>query len=191
MTTPLLLFIAFAVILVVLLAWAVRPPKRLELSIDQVFEALSERRHYARLPQILQSLGPHDAGFLRGTGHRQLAAQLSRDRKRIALQYLNYLEQEYQLLLEVSRILAKISPGVSTLDEFQRFRLNVRFVLSCRYLRWRLRMGLQPWAAFGILSDMEGDMTLQLEMATAQIGERAAIAAEFPLFLENRRRDSQ
>lgn len=191
MTTPLLLFIAFAVILVVLLAWAVRPTKKIDLSIDQVFDALSERRHYARLPQILRALGPDDAGFLRGTGHRQLATQLIRERKRIALQYLNYLQEEYQLLLEVSRILARISPEVSTLGEFQRFRLNLRFVLSCSYLRCRLRLGLSPWAAFGILSDMEGDMTLQLEMATAQIGEQAAIAAEFPLFLQNRRRDSE
>lgn len=191
MTTPLLLFIAFAILLVVLLAWAVRPPKKMDLSIEQVFDALSERRHYARLPQILRALGPEDAGFLRGIGHRQLAAQLRQDRKRIALQYLNYLEEEYQLLLEVSRILAKISPEVSTLGEFKRFRLNLRFVLSCRYLRWRLRVGLQPWTAFGILSSMEGEMTLRLEMATAQIGEHAAIAGEFPLFLENRRRDSE
>ena len=34
-------------------------------------------------------------------------------------------------------------------------------------------------------------MTLQLEAATTRIGERAAIAAEFPLFLENRRRGLQ
>ena len=191
MNLPLLLFIAFAVTLVVLLAWAVRPPKKIALSIDQVFDAVSERRHYARLPQILQALRPEDAGFLRGTGHQQLATQLSRDRKRIALQYLNYLQDEYHLLLEVSRILAKISPQVSTLDEFQRFRLSLRFVLCCRFLRWRLLLGLPPWDAFGILSDMEGDITLQLEMATARIGERAAIAPEFPLFLENRRRNSE
>ncbi len=34
-------------------------------------------------------------------------------------------------------------------------------------------------------------MTLRLEMAATRIGERAAMAAEFPLFLENRRRDSK
>jgi hypothetical protein len=191
MSLPVLLFIVSAVILVVVLAWAVRPPKRIELSIDQVFDTLSERRHYARLPQILQALRPEDAGFLRSTGHGDLATQLSRKRKRIALQYLSYLEQEYQLLLEVSRILAKVSPEISTMDELARFRLNLRFVLSCRYLKWRLRFGLQPWDLFGILSDMEGDMALQLEMATTRIGERAAIAADFPLFLENRRGDSE
>ena len=32
------------------------------------------------------------------------------------------------------------------MDEFAHFRLNMRFVLLCRYLRWRLRLGLEPWS---------------------------------------------
>jgi hypothetical protein len=75
------------------------------------------------------------------------------------------------------------------MDELQRFRLNVRFLFCCRYLRWRLRFGLQPWDIFGVLSDMEGDMTLWLEAAATRIGERAAFASEFPLILEDRRSD--
>ena len=71
-------------------------------------------------------------------------------------------------------------------DEFQLFRLKVRFVVCCRYLRWRLRLGLQPWDLFGIISDMEGDITLRLEAATAHMGERAALASEFPSFLQDR-----
>lgn len=183
-------FIVLAVILVVLLAWSVRPPNRVVLTVDEVFDALSATRHYERLPQILQSLRPEDTGFLVGSGHPELAIRLHRERKQIALRYLNYLEDEYRLLLESSRILAKLSPELSTMDEFQRFRLNVRFILSCRYLRWRLRAGLQPWDIFGTLSDMEGDMTLQLEEITSRIGERAVIASEFPSFLQNRRGDS-
>jgi hypothetical protein len=191
MSIPILLFLAFALFLVLALAWAVRPPKKVVLSVDDLFNALSERRHYARLPQILQSLRDDDSGFLSRSGHGNLARQLRRDRKRIALSYLNYLQDEYQLLLELSRLLVKVAPEVSVMDEFQRFRLNVRFVLCCRYLRWKLRLGLQPWSSFTTLSDMEGNMTLRLEMATTQVGERAAIAADFPLFLEDRRRDSE
>jgi len=191
MTLPILIFIALAVVLILLLAWAIRPPKKLLLSVDDIFAALSEERHYARLPQILQSLRKEDTDFLCGSGHDELAGRLRVERKRIALRYLNYLEQEYQLLLEASRILAKIAPEVTPIDEFERFRRNMRFVLCCHYLRWRLRLGLQPWNVFGILSDMEGEMTLRLEVATARLGERAAIVSELPLFLENRRRDSE
>jgi hypothetical protein len=189
MSLPLLLFIALSIVLILLLAWSVRPPKKSLLSVDDMFDALSQKRHYARLPQILQSLRPEDTDFLYGRGHDKLAGRLRRERKRIALRYLNYLQEEYQLLLEVSRILARVAPEVSPMDEYERFRLNVRFVLACRYLRWRLRLGLQPWDVFGILSDMEGDMTLRLEAATTRMGERAAIASEFPLFLENRDRE--
>lgn len=186
MSLPIILFIAFAVLLIVLLAWAVRPPKKVPLSADDVLDGLCEKRHYARLPQILQSLRQDDTDFLYARGYDQLADRLRRERKRIVLRYLTQLEDEYQLLLETSRILAKIAPEISIMDEFQRFRLNVRFVLCCRYLRWRLRLGLQPWDAFGILSDMEGDITLSLEAAAAHIGERAALASDVPLFLQDR-----
>jgi hypothetical protein len=191
MSLPLMLFIIFAVFLIALLAWAVRPPRKAALSVDQVLDTLCEKRHYARLPQILQCLREDDTDFLAAEGHKELAAQLRRERKRIALRYLSSLQEEYQLLLETSRVLAKIAPEISMTDEFQRFRLSLRFVLCCRYLRWRLRLGLQPWDAFGILSDMEGDITLSLEAATAHIGERAALACEFPLFLENGRSDRE
>lgn len=187
MSLSLLLFIALAVVLILILSWAVRPPKKLLLSVDDVFAAMSEERHYARLPQILQSLREEDTEFLCGSGHGALAGRLRSERKRIALRYLSYLEEEYQLLLEASRILARIAPEVTPLQEFERFKRNVRFVLCCRYLRLRLRLGLQPWNIFGVLSDMEGEMTLRLEVATARLGERASIAAEFPLFLEKRR----
>jgi hypothetical protein len=191
MSVTIILFIALAIVLVALLAWAVRPPKKTLLSVDDVFDALTQKRHYARLPQILQSLRQEDTDFLYTRGHDHLAGRIRRERKQIALRYLDYLEDEYQLLLEASRILARIAPEISPMDEFARFRLNTRFVLLCRYLRVRLRLGLEPWSVFGILSDMEGDITLQMEAATTRIGERAAIAAEFPLFLEDRRRDSE
>lgn len=182
----LLVFIAVAVLLVLLLAWAVRPPKKTLGSPDDIIETLSEKRHYERLPQILQCLRPEDTDFLHTRGYDNLVARVRRERKRIALDYLRYLQEEYQLLLDASRVLAKVAPEVSALDEFERFRLNLRFVLYCRYLGWRLRLGLSPWTIFGILGDMEGDITLRLEAATTSIGERAATASEFPLFLQNR-----
>jgi len=185
MSLPLILFIAFALLLIVLLAWAVRPPKKIPLSVDDVLDTLCDKRHYARLPQILQCLRQDDTDFLYARGRDELANRLRRERKRIALRYLTQLQDEYQLLLETSRILAKIAPELSMMDEFQLFRLNVRFVLCCRYLRWRLRLGLQPWDVFGILSDMEGDITLSLEAVTAHMGERAALASEFPSFLQD------
>jgi hypothetical protein len=181
------LFVVIPAVLVLLLVWALRPPRRRLMSTSEVLEALSEERHYARLPQILQSLREEDTEFLRVDGHGELADRLRVERKRIALRYLDYLEEEYQLLLDASRILATIAPSVIPMDEFERFKRNVRFVLSCRYLRWRLRLGLQPWNIFGTISDMEGELTLGLEAATASLGERASSAAGSPLSLKKGR----
>lgn len=178
MTLPLIIFISLALILILLLAWVVRPPKRVLHTAEDVFSALSEERHYGRLPQILQSLREDDTEFLRGRGQAGLLFQLRAERKHIALRYLGYLEEEYQVLLEASRILATLAPELSAMTEFERFKSNVRFVLFCRYLRWRLRLGLQPWNVFGALSDMAGDITLRLETTTAQLGERALHAQE-------------
>jgi len=183
------LFIVIPVVFVLLLILALRPPKRRSISTSEVLEALTEERHYARLPQILQSLCEEDTEFLRVGGHRELFDRLRAERKSIALRYLNYLEEEFQLLLEASRVLATIAPDAIPMDEFERFKLNVRFSFCCRYLRWRLRLGMQPWNVFGTISDMAGDLTLGLEAATTRLGERAGMAAEFPLFLENGRRD--
>ena len=60
--------------------------------------------------------------------------------------------------------------------EFDRFKRSLRFMLYCRYLRGKIRIGLEPWNAFGIISDMAGDMTLQLEAATGRLGERAMLS---------------
>ena len=64
-------------------------------------------------------------------------------------------------------------------------------MLSCHYLRWRLRLGLQPWNVFGIISAREGELTLGLKAATASLGERASKASEFPSSLQKGRDGSE
>jgi len=190
MSLALALFILLAILLIILLAWAMRPSKKLSLTPDEVLATLSEERHYARLPQILQSLREDDTDFLLDRGRGELMSRLRDERRRIALRYLGYLEEEYQVLLEASRILATLAPELSAMGEYERLKRSLRFVLLCRYLRWRLRLRLQPWGVFGSISDMAGDMTLRLEMTSARLGERALMASDFPLFLEKGRRDS-
>jgi hypothetical protein len=187
MTLSLLLFIGIAVALVLLLAWVARPPGAAPLTPEAALEALSEERHYARLPQILQALRGDDTEFMRDRGHAELMEQLRRERKQIALRYLDYLQMEFRVLLECSRILATMAPELTVKGEFDRLRQHVAFLWNCQSLRWRLRMDLQPWDAFGTISDKAGTMTLQLEAATARIGERALLANDVSLIPDYRR----
>jgi hypothetical protein len=191
MTIPLILFVLFAVLLVLLLAWAARPPSHVPLTPEQALRALSEERHYARLPQILQSLREEDTEFMRNRGHQVLLQRLRTERRHIALRYLGCLEEEFRVLLECSRILATLAPELGAKSEFDRFRQNLWFAWNCRYLRWRLQLGLQPWDVFGVLSDMAGTITLQLEAATMQLGERALLATNSGLLPDDRRGNSE
>jgi len=191
MTLPLVLFLVFVLVIVLLLAWAARPPAISPLTPEQALEALSEERHYSRLPQILQSLREDDTEFMRERGHCALLRRLRAERKRIALRYLDDLEGEFRILLECSRILATLAPELGAKTEFDRFLQNLWFSWNCRYLRWRLRAGWEPWDVFGVLSDMAGTLTLQLEAATARLGERALLVTHPGLRPHDRSRDSQ
>lgn len=186
MNITFILFILLAVLLIAALVWAVRPPKRKLVSISEVLAALSEEHHYSRLPQILQALQPEDTAFLRARGFAPLRRKIRSERGRIALLYLDCLQEEYMKLLEASGVVAAMSPELIALDEAKRFRLNLRFALGCRYLRWRLRLGLEPWRGFRLLSEMASGMALRLEGATSQIGERAAWSLEFSSILKER-----
>ena len=179
MNIAIILFILLAVLLIAALVWAVRPPKRKQVSITDVLGALCEEHHYSRLPQILQALQPEDTAFLRARGFATLRRRIRSERGRIALLYLDCLQEEYERLLEASRVVAAMAPELVALDEAERFKLNLRFALGCRYLRWRLRLGLEPWRGFGLLSEMSGGMALRLEKATSQIGERSALSLAF------------
>lgn len=185
--STLIFFIVLAVVLVLLLSWIVRPPKRSPLAPDEVLAALSEERHYARLPQILQCLRKDDTAFMLTRGHATELARIRQERKRIALRYLDYLKEEFRILLECSRILATMAPELRTRREIDRAVEHFRFLWTCRVLRWRLRLGLPPWETFGTLSDMAGTLTLQLESATARLGERAALAKDSSLLRDDRR----
>src|SRR5208283_3743546 len=116
------------------------PPKRKLVSINDVLTAFSVEHHYSRLPQILQALQPEDTAFLRARGFALLRRKIRSERGRIALLYLDCLQEEYMKLLEASGVVAAMSPELIALDEAKRFRLNLRFALGCRYLRWRLRL---------------------------------------------------
>src|SRR5208283_3702704 len=84
-----ILFIFLAVLLLAALVWAIRPPKRKLVSINDVLTALSEQHHYSRLPQILQALQPEDTAFLRDRGFAPLCRKIRSERGRIALLYLD------------------------------------------------------------------------------------------------------
>jgi hypothetical protein len=178
MSLPVILIILFALLLVGLLAWALRPQTRQIKPPLDVFEALSQSRHISRMSHILQALQPEDTEFLRQTGQVALMQTLRQQRRRIALNYLNQLQEEFETLLEVSRVLALMSPEVVGVEEMERWKLSMAFAANCVFLRWKLRLGLQPFSGFTLLSNMTTGIARQLEAATARIAEAAVRGSE-------------
>jgi hypothetical protein len=174
------LFIVIAVLLIGLLAWALQPPKRPLHHGESVFDLLSEPRHCTRLPQILHALQPEDTEFLQESGTPALMHSLRQQRRRIALHYLDQLQEEFELLLEISRALAVMAPEVVAIQEMERWKLSAGFALNCTILRLRLRLGLRPLEGFASLSTMATQMVRHLEAATSKIAEAAVHSAELP-----------
>jgi hypothetical protein len=56
--------------------------------------------------------------------------------------------------------------------------LSVSFAVNCALLRWKLRLGLQPFSGFALLSSMATDIARQLEMATTRIADAAVRGSE-------------
>jgi len=170
------MMITFAVIalaLIGLLAWATKPPRLATRPTQDIFEFLSQPRHCLRLPFILQVMQPEDTEFLRESGNVELMHTLRGQRRRVALRYLDQLQEEFEMLLEISRTLAVMAPEVIAVEEMERWRLSLLFAWNCTILRWRLRMGMQPVVGFTTISSMATRMVRHLEAATTRIAEGA------------------
>jgi hypothetical protein len=174
----LLFFIFFALVLLSLLLYASRPSKHQFTPEMDVFEALSQTRHCSRLSHILRALQPEDTEYLGESGQVALMQSLRQQRRRIALNYLAQLQEEFETLLEISRALAVMSPQVVGMQEMERWKLSAEFAMNCTYLRCRLRLGLQPFSGFTMLSNMATDIARQLDTATTRIAEAAVQGTE-------------
>ncbi|HKM67747.1 MAG TPA: hypothetical protein VJX70_11320 [Candidatus Acidoferrum sp.] len=180
MSASLLFFILIALVILALLLWASRSPKPQFPSGLDAFEALSESRHCSRLPQILRALQPEDTEYLRKDGHAALMHTVRQQRRRIALAYVEQLQNEFETLLEISRVLAVMSPEVIATQEFERWKLSTVFAMNCAWLRWRLRLGLRPFAGLALLTGMATNIIRQLEAAISGISQAAVMGSEVP-----------
>ena len=178
MSLPVIFLVLFALLLVVLLSWALRPPAHASRPPMDVFEALRQSRHSSRMSHILQALQPEDAEYLRSAGQTALMHTIRRERRVIALNYLGSLQEEFEMLLEISRVLALMSPEVIAMEEMERWKLSLAFAANCAFLKWKLRLGLQPFSGFTLLSNMATSFARRLEAATTRIAEAAVQSAE-------------
>lgn len=187
MSLTLFLFFGFVAILLFGLVWALRgPQKRRELNGDPRSLEERGRRHATYLPQIRQALTAADYDFLSKRASREVQRRVRRERRNVVLAYLAALRGDFQSLLRMARVIAVLSPEVAAVHEFERLRLTAKFAWQYEMIRWKLLAGIAPVPQLAGLSDLVSGLSVRMEAAMKELGERAAIAAELASSMNRR-----
>jgi hypothetical protein len=182
-----ILFVGFVAILLLALGWALwEPRERKKLEADPRSLEEHGQRHMNYLPQIRQAFAKTDYDFLSERAAREVQLRIRRERRGVALAYLAALRGDFQSLLRMARVVAALSPEVVAVHEFERLRLTAMFAWRYQMIRWRLLTGLAPMTQLAGLSDLVSGLSVRMEMAVQELGERAAAAAELASSLNRR-----
>jgi len=133
------------------------------------------------MAQIRQSMDPADFEFAKAKGGPGLPGRLRHERRRVTLLYLAAIRKDFEHSLRVARIVAVLSPEVSSSQEYERIRLAMIFRWRLQMIKIRLLLGLIPQPQLTALWQMAASMAMQMEETMAKLGERAALAAELAL----------
>jgi hypothetical protein len=171
-------FLSIGILLLLTIAWLAFSGTRHRPEVARSGNRELECLHISSLPQIKQALANSDFMYLEQQGYPALAKRLRKERQRIALNYLACLRVEFQKLLRLARMVAVMSPNVAVAQEVQGLRLNLEFSYRYYLIYFRLVTGIAPLEAIGSLSNMVSALTIRMETAISELGERAALAAE-------------
>ena len=180
-------FFGLVGLLLVLFSWSARKlgSRRRALPDAGVLEDCG-RDNVSHLPQIRQAFAETDAIFLSQKAKGVLARRVRKERRRVGLTYLAALQGDFQSLLRMAKIIAQLSPEVAAVHEFERLRLAVLFSWRYQMIRLQLRAGLAPLPRLDSLSDLVSGLSVRMETAIKELGERAALAAEMASSFDRR-----
>lgn len=173
------------------LGWAFWGPReRKNLESDPRWLEDRDQRHTDYLPQIRQALAATDYDFLSKRSSRGTQRRVRRERLNVALSYLSALRGDFESLLRMARVIAVLSPEVAVAHEFERLRLTAEFAWRYQMIRWKLLTGMTPLTQLAGLSDLVSGLSVRLEQAMKELGERAAVAAELASSMNRRGMDA-
>lgn len=185
MNSALILLIGLAFFILLLLVWVLRDPRK-RASPDSGLDSAEElgQRHVNYFPQMRQALA-EDLVFLSSRGSSQLMRRIRKERRKIALDYLSCLRGDFLRLWRLARVIASMSPKVGAAEELARLRLGLTFSLHYELIRIKFLLGFAPLPELGSLSDAVSRLSIRLETAMNNLGERAALAARLASSLDD------
>lgn len=185
-----LLFYSFFLLiglLLILFAWSLRTPSHpVPRSAPTGPDNECGRRHMTYLPQIRQAFADVDFEFLAKKASREVVRRVRRERRAVALAYLAGLHEDFQSLLRMAQAIATLSPELAVVQEFERLRLTAKFAWQYQMIRWRLLADIAPMPQLHGLSDLVSGLSVGIEAALKELGERAAVATELASSMNRR-----
>jgi hypothetical protein len=173
-------------LLLAALVWALRPHRTPANIPDLASLEECGRQHASYFGVIRQAMSEEDFAFLATHAPSGLVRRAHRDRQRIAILYLEELRSDFQRLLRMARVIAVLSPEVAAAQEFQRVRLSLKFFWRYRMVLFGLYAGLLLLPQLCGLNQIVSELSLRMELAMKELGERAAVAAELASTLNGR-----
>jgi len=174
-------------LLLILFVWLIRKPRwTAPSSAARGADDECECRHMAYLPQIRQAFSDSDFDFLAKNVSREVLRRIRLERRDVALAYLAALREDFQSLLRMARAIATLSPELDTVREFERIGLTIKFAWQYQMIRWKFLAGTAPLAQLHGLSDIVSGLSVRIEAALNELGERAALAAELASSMNRR-----
>ena len=179
MTNTLIVFSISAVLLLAALIWALRAPSRKSrgnFDLDSLEQP--GRRHATYLSLIRHASSSNDLAFLAKRGYTKLQSRLHRERRKVVLLYLDQLRCDFERLTKMAHAIAALSPSVGVRTELERAQLGFEFMARYYAIRLAFGWGFVPIAQLSQLSQMVSQLSIQMETAMKEFGERAAMAVQ-------------
>src|SRR6266851_10377552 len=167
----LLLLLAFAVVLLGLLLWLLRRRPTLNSGRSSLENAAEKAlaTHYRYFPQVRQALSPADARYLLRRLPPRIAKRVLRDRRAVARKFLAGLHEDFSNLERLARVVAALSPVISSEQETERLILGLKFRLLYARVWLRLSTGREPLEQLEQLTSLVGRLATRMEQAMAAV----------------------
>ena len=164
--------ISLAIVLFGVFLWVLRAPRRVPKAgrspIDLKMEGIRPR-HYRYFPQVRQALSASDEEYLDRAAPRDVAQVARRERRAVARQFLAGLREDFLNLERLARMVAALSPVISSEQETERLILGMKFRLLYVWVWLHLSTGHARLEQIEHLTALVGRLARRMEQAMAAV----------------------
>jgi hypothetical protein len=131
-------------------------------------------RHYRFFPQVRQALSASDGEYLDRVAPRDVAQSVHQERRAVARKFLAGLHEDFSCLERLARMVAALSPVISSEQETERLILGLKFRLLYAWVLLRLSTGRAPLEQIEQLTGLVGRLATRMDQAMAAVSALSA-----------------